>query len=290
MSLWLIGFFHLQSAEKSFNFYNKHRQHTDSKLCSNQFDNLKGNASDVDKKSGIAWDDIGKNVILWSHLRSVRPRFHLFVRVFFSFSVNARYGFFQAIMLSLLNNLTALVIFLTYGTIVIQKSGTHLPMEESCIFIGVVQFVAGMVTYKLIENGRKFLLILSLIGCAISHAIMVTYMHVKDYDIFGDYTTLFQWTPVLCMALVIFMSSVGMSPLAFIVMAESFPSKVRSFGMTFGTIVINTFAFILFKMYPLVQEAIGLQACLVIFCISCTFGTIYVAIFLEETKGKELNE
>lgn len=197
----------------------------------------------------------------------------------------------HAVTLSLFSNFTGLIIFLTYGSIIIRKSGTHLPSGGSSIFIAVVQLVAGIITYKLIDQkGRKFLLILSLIGCAISHAIMVAYMFGKNYDIFGDYTSIFQWTPVLCMASVIFMSSVGMSPLTFICMAESFPSKIRSIGMTFGTIVINGFAFILFKMYPLVQEAIGLQACLVIFCICCTIGTIYIVVFLEETKGKELNE
>lgn len=184
-----------------------------------------------------------------------------------------------------------MVIFLTYGSIIIRNSGTNLPLGWSSVCIAIVQLVAGIITYKLIDQkGRKFLLILSLIGCAVSHAIMIAYMYVKDYDIFGDYTSIFQWTPILCMAAVIFMASVGMSPLTFICMAESFPSKVRSIGMTFGTITINTFAFILFKMFPLVQEAIGLQVCLMIFCICCSLGTIYFAIFLEETKGKELNE
>lgn len=92
------------------------------------------------------------------------------------------------------------------------------------------------------------------------------------------------------MASVIFMSSIGMIPLTNICMAESFSTKMRPFGMTFGNIMLNTDAFILFKMYPLVEQLIGLQACLMIFCISCTLGTIYVAVFVEETKGKELNE
>lgn len=283
-------FFLFQAAQKAFLFYNKHRQQTDSKLCSNQFENLKSNASDHESKSGLTWGDIGKNDFYFK-LFCIRATIHANLLFVFCFLVNARYGFFQAIMLSLLNNFTGLIIFLTYGTIIMRRSGTHLPAGGASIFIAIVQLVAGVITYKLIDQkGRKFLLILSLIGCAVSHAIMIAYMYAKDFDIFGEYKSIFQWTPILCMASVIFMSSVGMSPLTFICMAESFPSKVRSIGMTFGTIVINTIAFILFKIYPLMQEAIGLELCLVIFCISCTFGTIYVAIFLEETKGKELNE
>lgn len=60
--------------------------------------------------------------------------------------------------------------------------------------------------------------------------------------------------------------------------------------MTFGNITLNLFSFLLYKIYPPLQEIIGLQACMLIFGISCTLGIIYVAILVEETKGKELNE
>lgn len=214
-----------------------------------------------------------------------------FYLVSFLFPVNSRYGFVQAIMLSLLNNLTGLVVFLTYGTIIIRKSGTHLPSGGPSVIIGAVQLIAGFITYKLIDRkGRKFLLTVSMVGCAISHGIMVAYMYVKEHAGFGEHTSIFQWTPVLCMASVIFMASIGLSPLTFICMAESFPSRVRPIGMTFGTIVINAFAFIMFKIYPWMQETLGLQTCMIIFCIGCTLGTIYIVICVEETRGKELNE
>lgn len=92
------------------------------------------------------------------------------------------------------------------------------------------------------------------------------------------------------MASVIFMSSIGIVPLTFICTAESFPNKIRPFGMTFGNIVLNSFAFLLFKFYPALEVQIGLQACLIIFCISSTLGTIYVAVLVEETKGKALDD
>lgn len=214
------------------------------------------------------------------------------INCFLLIPVKSRRGFWQAIVFSLLNRLTAQSIFVTYGTIIIAKSGTHLSVGGSSIFMAVVQLLATIVTYKLIDRkGRKFLLIVSLIGCAISHAIMVSYMHLKSHGGYGFQTSvLFEWTPILCMASVIFMASIGMVPLTNICMAESFGTKIRPFGMTFSNIMLNTDAFILFKMYPLVEQLIGLQACLMIFCIGCTLGTIYVAAFVEETKGKELNE
>lgn len=152
---------------------------------------------------------------------------------------------------------------------------------------------ATFTTYKLIDSkGRKFLLILSLVGCSLSHAIMVAYMQINGHLSDGSAlktSVIFQFTPVFCMAMVIYMSSIGIVPLTFICTAESFPAKVRPFGMTFGNITLNFCAFLLFKVYPPLDEQIGLQACLIIFCISSTLGTIYVAILVEETKGKSLD-
>lgn len=200
----------------------------------------------------------------------------------------------QAIIFSVLNVLTAQIVFLTYGSSVIRKSGTHLSPGASSIFMGAVQLLATFTTYKLIDSkGRKFLLILSLVGCAVSHAIMVAYMQVNSHlseESALKTSTIFHFTPILCMASVIYMSSIGIVPLTFICTAESFPNKIRPFGMTFGNIMLNSCAFLLFKMYPPMEVQIGLQACLIIFCISSTLGTIYVAILVEETKGKELNE
>lgn len=160
--------------------------------------------------------------------------------------------------------------------------------------MAVVQLLATFTTYKLIDlKGRRFLLILSLVGCAVSHAIMVAYMQINSYGSpEGGFrsTMVFQSIPILCMASVIYMASIGIVPLTFICTAESFPNKIRPVGMTFGNIVLNLLSFLLYKIYPLLQEMIGLQACLMIFGVSCTFGIIYVAILVEETKGKELNE
>lgn len=190
--------------------------------------------------------------------------------------------------------LTAQVVFLTYGSNVIVKSGTTLPSGGSSIFMAIVMMVSSFVTYKLIDRkGRKFLLIMSLIGCAISHGIMATYMQINSQltDESGLKSSIaFQLIPILCMASVIFMSSVGIIPITFICTAESFPNKLRPFGMTFSNMMLNSFGFVLYKMYPVLEDSIGLQACLIIFCMSSTIGTIYVAVFVEETKGKELND
>lgn len=245
------------------------------------------NAQEDETKSKLTWNDFGKMSSL-SILFKRKPFDSIL-----SSAVSARYGFLQAIVFPMLNSLTAQSVFLTYGSTIMAKSGTRLPTSGSSIFMAVVQLIAAFITYKLIDRkGRKFLLILSLVGCAISHAIMVAYMQVNHYEAESGFRTsmAFYSIPIFCMASVIFTSSIGILPLTFICMSESFPTRIRPLGMTFGSIVLNLFGFIVFKMYPWLEHAVGLQVCLMIFCAGCALGTVYVVAVVEETKGKELNE
>lgn len=217
--------------------------------------------------------------------------YHFRLFFFFSnfFAAKSRRGIVQGVVFSLLNVLTAQFIFLTYGSEIMSSSGTTLPTGASSIFMALVQLLATFGTYVLIDKtGRKFLLILSLIGCAVSHASMVAYLYFKSH-VNGHNTSLFHSIPILAMASVIFMASIGIIPLSFICMAESYSTKMRPFGMTFGNVVLNIITFIVIKMYPILQHSIGLPMCLMLFCACCALGAIYVKLFVEETKGKDLN-
>lgn len=160
--------------------------------------------------------------------------------------------------------------------------------------MSAVQLASTFVTYKLIDSkGRKFILILSLVGCAMSHAVMITYLQLNSHAVEGSglQTSLaFHLIPLVCMSVVIFVAWIGIVPLTFICIAESFPNKSRPFGMIFGNIVLNSFAFLLNKMYPSLEESIGLKACLIIFCMSCTLGIIYVGFVVDGTNEEELTD
>lgn len=186
-----------------------------------------------------------------------------------------------------MSTLTAQYLLLAYGSIIIAKAGTSIQSGASSIFIAVVQLLATFVTYLAIDRmGRKFLLIISLVGCAVTHLVMVVHMNLRNPS---NSRPLFDWIPIICTSIVLFMSSMAVVPIL-TYLSEYFPTKVRPIGMTFGSIAANAFSFILIKVYPLMELSIGLQTCFTIFCVSCAFGSVYVAVFVNETKGIELNE
>lgn len=135
------------------------------------------------------------------------------------------------------------------------------------------------------------MLILSLVGCAMSHAIMITYIQLNSHAIEGSAlqtSWIFHLTPLVCMSIVIFVASVGIVPLTFICIAESFPNKTRPFGMIFGNIVLNALAFLMNKCYPSIEQEFGLKACLIVFCVGCTLGIIYVGFLVDGTNDREI--
>lgn len=187
----------------------------------------------------------------------------------------------------MLNQLSASYIFLTYGTNIIEQTGTHLPPKIASIFLAPVTILGTLITSHFVDKkGRKFLLILSMAGCVLGHASLITYisLHKSGFD-----TSSFHWTPVFNMSFIVLLASAGVVPLTFICLVEAFPVKVRPFGVTFGNVAINIIAFVTVKVFPILSQIIHLNGCLVIFCVCCAFGVLFIVFCVDETKGKELN-
>lgn len=190
-------------------------------------------------------------------------------------------------MLALLNSLTGQFVFLTYSSYIIEKSGTHLPSEIASICMALVQLIATAVAYILIDRkGRKFLLIMSMFGCMLGHGIVAGYLHLH---LTGFDTSMFHWTPIIFICVVIFMAAVGIGPLIFICIAELYPPKTRTAGLTFGSVSANLFIFLASKVFPILMEVFGLEKCLMICSIGCGVGSVLIFFLIQETKGKELN-
>lgn len=207
--------------------------------------------------------------------------------VCFLFLVESRFGIFHALMLSFLDIISGQLIFLTYGSTITKNSGTHISPKISSISMAVVQLLAVSISILFIDRkGRRFLLTLSMFGCALSHGLIAVflYFHNNNFD-----TAMFNWLPIFGMSSVIFSASIGIVPLYVICVAENFPTKTRSFGMALSSTLLNVLLFVAIKMYPILENYLGLQTCFMIFCMSCAFGVFYSAFYLKETMGKELN-
>lgn len=199
----------------------------------------------------------------------------------------ARKAIIQAIIFPLLNQLTASYTFLTYGTKIIEDSSTQVPVNVANLLLGIAQLLGIVFASILVDlKGRKFLLILSMGGCAFSHATLILYMQLHSYGF--DFEIL-HWIPVACLISVVLFASIGIIPLTLLCLVETFPTHLRSFGVSFGSFALNVSTFLTVKMFPTLQPIISLQGCLLIFCVACMLGVLFIVVCVEETKGIDLN-
>lgn len=65
---------------------------------------------------------------------------------------------------------------------------------------------------------------------------------------------------------------------------------MRGFGLAFSIVSINMAIFVSSKVFPILMEALNLYGIMSLHAVVCAFGTVFVAIMLEETNGRNLDE
>lgn len=199
----------------------------------------------------------------------------------------ARKGMIIAIVMAFLSQLCGSYLFITYGSTIFAKSGTNMSKNASSITLAIVQLVGTIISAKFVETlGRKILLIISLAGCTFGQLTLAAYLLC---DSLGYDVSMFNWVPVTSLSFVILVSGIGILSLSFICTVEVMPTKVRSFGVTFGMVVMNIVSFLTSISFPILMEIIELYGCMLILGVSCALGMIFVIGYMEETKGKTLD-
>ncbi|KAJ6649970.1 Facilitated trehalose transporter Tret1 [Pseudolycoriella hygida] len=179
-------------------------------------------------------------------------------------------------------------VMVSYAATVFRDSGSDLDPNTCVIIVGVIQVLGVYISSILVDRvGRKILLIVSSCGASLSLAALGTFSYLSTHNINVDK---FDWIPLLSFSIYIFITSVGIIPLPFIVLAEIIPQKIRDIGTTICMTSISVFAFITMKLFPPLVNCLGLYSVMYIFCGVCVFGVIFGVFILQETNGKNLNK
>lgn len=133
-------------------------------------------------------------------------------------------GLLIAVILPILNISTGCFTFVTYGVTIFEQSGTNINPHLSAILLAALLVIGNIFSTMLVESlGRRFLMILSMAGCTIGLLVMSCYMYLvaSGFELEG-----YQWIPVVSLGFDVFISAIGIYPLAFVCIVESLPSKV----------------------------------------------------------------
>ena len=193
-----------------------------------------------------------------------------------------------AIGLAALQQLSGAMPLNVYAPIILQDAGFAEP--EDAIFVPVLMFswslVCVFIVLFLVERvGRRPLLLWGVAAMAVGHLVLAYCFH-----------NAVEGVPIaITLILTVGMSNMSISPLAWVVLAEIFPTRIRGRAMGIATFVLYLSMYLTNRYFPPVQEYFesnygspsGMFIGLAVICIA---GVIFTYVMVPETKGKSLEE
>ncbi|CAH1121342.1 unnamed protein product [Ceutorhynchus assimilis] len=172
---------------------------------------------------------------------------------------------------------------------IFKQAGTSLEPGYCSMIIGSVQFGTSFIT-PLASNtfGRKFLLITSGIGMALSESILGIYGILREKN--EESVSSLAFLPILSLVLYIITYNIGFGPLPWAVIGEVFPSSVKSSASALSTSICWITSFIITKWFGQVAASLGQGPCFMGFALFSLLAAAFTQFVVLETKGKSLAE
>ncbi|XP_055597891.1 facilitated trehalose transporter Tret1-like [Uranotaenia lowii] len=198
----------------------------------------------------------------------------------------AKKGLTIGLFLMILNQFSGALAIITYSATIFNESGSDLTPNESSIIVALIQLAGTLVSFTLVDNlGRKVLLLISTIGTTLGLFSMGLFSFLSQQG--WDLSSL-QSLPIVSLSFTILLTSIGIYPLPYVILAEVLPNKIRNIGSTIGITTVSLSAFVILKLFPVLIEKIHLHGTMWTLSAICVVGTFFILFVVPETKGKNL--
>ncbi|AGO14254.1 AaceriAFL205Cp [[Ashbya] aceris (nom. inval.)] len=197
----------------------------------------------------------------------------------------------MGIMVQSLQQLTGNNYFFYYGTTIFKSVGLEDSFQTS-IILGAVNFASTFVAVWAVGKfGRRRLLLL---GAAAMTVCMVIFASIGVTRLWPDGEDQPSSKPagnvmIVFTCIYIFCFATTWAPLAYVIVAETFPLKVKAKGMAIATAANWIWGFLIAFFTPKITNAIKFNYGYV-FMGCLIFAFFYIFFFVPETKGLTLEE
>lgn len=176
-----------------------------------------------------------------------------------------------------------------YTERIFEKADAGISKSSATILVGTMQVLATYVTSTIIDRlGRRILLITSISAMCLCNIAIGFFYFMVDHD--EKTAATLKWLPVIALCLYIISFSLGLGPISWVLIGELFTAEVKGpAGSASGT-VSWLLAFSVTKSFPSMTVFFGQGQTFWIYAIFCALGSIFVLIFVPETKGKSFVE
>lgn len=166
--------------------------------------------------------------------------------------------------------------------------GSSVDDYVATAIVGIVQLLATAISVSLVDKaGRRILLMISSATMVVSMSVLGACFYVKGN---GELPTSIGWLPLVAIIIAFLGYSAGFAGIPFLIMGELFPSKYRNICGSISSTFNLTTLFLLLKFFTAMAKAMSFHGIFWLYAAVSLFGTVFVFLFLPETKGKNLKE
>jgi MFS transporter, SP family, xylose:H+ symportor len=186
------------------------------------------------------------------------------------------------ILLAVLQQWSGINILFNYAEEVFRAAGLGAnQILLDIVVTGAINLIFTLVAMAVVDRiGRRPLMLFGCIGIGVSHLLAAL-----------AYRTGQKGTPVLILALcAIACYAMTLAPLTWVLIAEIFPNRLRSLGVSAAVCGLWISSFALTYSFPFINRSLGSAGSFFTYGAICLAGAVFVFILVPETKGRTLEE
>ncbi|XP_023342031.1 facilitated trehalose transporter Tret1 [Eurytemora carolleeae] len=182
-------------------------------------------------------------------------------------------------LVMLINQLCGISVVETFFHGIFNWNDTVLPASLSSSIVGVCMLVSTLIAGPVVAKfNRKPLLAITLIVMSVSMLVLGVYVYLLPPRPFNS-------VPLVCLFLYVSAYSLGIGPLAWVLLADLALPKVAPAVVTISSLTNWGVAFALTCLYSPVIKIVGLSGLWFGFSLLSGAGSVLVILILPETKG-----
>jgi MFS transporter, SP family, xylose:H+ symportor len=186
------------------------------------------------------------------------------------------------IALAALQQWTGINILFNYAAEVYRGAGYGAgDIFLNIVITGVINLVFTVLAMVLVDRiGRRLMMLAGCIGIGVSHLLCAWAYHAHWRSAAVLALTL---SAIACYALTL-------APVTWVLIAEIFPRRIRSQGVSVAVSALWIASFLLTYTFPLLNQLEGTAGAFLTYGVICLLGFVLVAALVPETKGRTLEE
>ena len=188
----------------------------------------------------------------------------------------------QMCILIFLAEMTGSIVIFTYGERLLEECGFSAQPGVPLVFLALTRVIFSAMASSLVDKlGRRPLLIGSAVFMALGEFATGLNFYLK-----GD----LKWLSLVGLFVQLMAFSVGWGPVPWILQGEMFAADARAISCTLSSFVCWFSGFLLTKWVWAVGYYIQMYGVFWLFSAISLFSVVYAYLFVNETKGKSLEE